>query len=72
MKAKSRRELVAAAKATDRVLRAGFYWVPQWYKGVHNLVFWDKFGYPKVKPKYDRGALQTWWYDAEKAAKLGQ
>ena len=72
VKAKSRRELVVAAKATDRVLRAGFYWVPQWYKGVHNLVFWDKFGYPKVKPKYDRGALSTWWYDAEKAAKLGR
>jgi len=24
-----------------------------------------------VKPKYDRGIVDTWWYDKEKAAKLG-
>jgi microcin C transport system substrate-binding protein len=70
MAAKSRSELVAATRAADRVLRAGHYWVPHWYKGVHNLAYWDKFGFPKVKPKYDRGALSTWWYDAERHAKL--
>lgn len=68
--AKSRAELVAATRAADRVLRAGYYWVPQWYKGAHNLAFWDKFGWPETKPKYERGALDTWWYDAEKAARL--
>ncbi len=72
MAAKSRAELVTATRAVDRVLRASHYWVPHWYKGAHNLVYWDKFGFPKVKPKYDRGALSTWWYDAEKAAKLAQ
>lgn len=70
MAAKSREELVAATRAVDRVLRAGHYWVPHWYKGAHNLAFWDKFGWPEVKPKYDRGALQTWWYDAARAEKL--
>ena len=70
--AKSRPELVAAARATDRVLRAGHYWVPQWYKGSHNIAYWNKFGRPAVKPKYERGALETWWYDAEKAQKLGR
>lgn len=68
--AKSRAELVTATRAADRVLRAGHYWVPQWYKGAHNLAFWDKFGWPETKPKYERGALDTWWYDAEKATKL--
>lgn len=68
--AKSRAELVTATRAADRVLRAGHYWVPQWYKGAHNLAFWDKFGWPETKPKYERGALDTWWYDAGKAAKL--
>lgn len=72
MAAKSRAELVAAARAADRVLRAGHYWVPQWYKGMHNLAFWDKFGYPEVKPKYERGALDTWWYDADKGKALGR
>ena len=70
--AKSREELIVATRAADRVLRAGHYWVPQWYKGAHNLAFWDKFGRPAVKPKYARGALETWWYDDEKVKALAQ
>ncbi len=70
MAAKSRDELVTATRAADRVLRAGHYWVPHWYKAAHNLAFWDIVSWPAVKPKYDRGALSTWWYDQEKAAKL--
>ncbi len=54
--AKTRDELVTATRAADRVLKAGHYWVPQWYKGAHNLAFWNKFGWPDVKPKYARGA----------------
>ncbi len=52
------------------MLRAGHYWVPHWYKPVHNVAFWDEFSRPQVKPKYDEGVIETWWYDAEKAAKL--
>jgi microcin C transport system substrate-binding protein len=70
VQAKSREELIAATRAADRVLRAGYYWVPQWYKGAHNLAFWDKFSWPEVKPKYERGALETWWIDAEKEKAL--
>lgn len=70
--AKSRDELVTAARAADRVLRAGHYWVPQWYKGSHQIAFWDKFGWPETKPKYARGALETWWFDSEKAKALGR
>jgi microcin C transport system substrate-binding protein len=70
--AKSRDELRAATRAADRVLRAGHYWVPQWYKGAHNLAFWNKFGWPDVKPKYARGATETWWYDSAKAKALSQ
>lgn len=70
LQAKSRDELRTAAHALDRVLRAGHYWVPQWYKAAHNLAFWDRFSWPQTKPKYARGVLDTWWYDAEKASKL--
>jgi microcin C transport system substrate-binding protein len=70
MEAKSREELNTATRALDRVLRAGHYWVPHWFKAAHNVVHWDKFGRPAVKPRYERGILHTWWYDAEKAAKL--
>ena len=58
--------------ALDRVLRAGHYWVPQWYKASHTIAIWDKFGRPAAKPAYDRGILDTWWIDAEKVKKLKQ
>ncbi len=70
LEAQSREELVTAIRALDRVLRAGHYWVPQWYKASHHIAYWNKFGRPETKPKYDRGIVDTWWYDAEKAAKL--
>ncbi len=70
LQARSRDELRTAAHALDRVLRAGHYWVPQWYKAAHALAFWDRFSWPATKPKYGRGVLDTWWYDAEKDAKI--
>jgi microcin C transport system substrate-binding protein len=70
--AKTRIELTHAARALDRVLRAGHYWVPQWYKAAHTLAYWNKFSKPAVKPKYGRGVIETWWYDKQKAAKLSR
>jgi microcin C transport system substrate-binding protein len=68
--AKSREELTTAARALDRVLRAGHYWVPHWYKASNSIAYWDKFSRPETKPRFDRGVLDTWWYAADKAAKL--
>jgi microcin C transport system substrate-binding protein len=68
--AKSRNELNTAARALDRVLRAGHYWVPHWYKPSFNIAYWNKFSRPNIKPRFDRGILDTWWYDDAKAAKL--
>lgn len=68
--AKSREELETAARALDRVLRAGHYWVPHWYKASNNVAYWDKFSRPETKPRFDRGILDTWWYDEAKTAKL--
>jgi microcin C transport system substrate-binding protein len=62
--------LVAACRALDRVLRAGRYWVPHWYKPAHWIAYWDMFGRPPTKPRYARGAPETWWFDVAKAAKL--
>ncbi len=70
IEAPSRKALIAATRALDRVLRAGHYWVPHWYKAAHHLVFWNKFSWPKVKPRYDRGVIETWWFDEAKAARL--
>jgi len=68
--AKSRDELETAARGLDRVLRAGHYWVPHWYKASNDIAYWDKFSRPEIKPRFDRGILDTWWYDTAKAAKL--
>lgn len=68
--AKSREDLTTAARAIDRVMRSGHYWIPHWYKASHTIAYWDKFGRPEIKPKFDRGIVDTWWYDEAKAAKL--
>jgi microcin C transport system substrate-binding protein len=67
--ANTRIELVAACRALDRVIRAGRYWIPQWYKATHWLAYWDVFAHPDKKPGFSRGAPETWWFDANKAAK---
>ncbi len=68
--ANTREELVFAARALDRVLRSGYYWVPHWYKPSHWIAYWDVFGRPATKPRYARGIPDTWWYDRDKAAKV--
>jgi microcin C transport system substrate-binding protein len=70
--ADSRAELTAACRALDRVLRSGRTWIPMWYKASHWLAYWDMFDKPAEKPRYDRGAPATWWYDAEKAKRIGK
>ena len=69
--APTRPDLVMSCKALDRVIRAGRYWVPQWYKASHWLAYWDVFDRPaQGKPKYGRGIPDTWWYDPQKAAQV--
>ena len=70
--AKTRAELTTACRALDRVIRAGRYWIPHWYKASHWIAYWDVFGRPAAKPRYSRGIPETWWYDPDKAAKLEQ
>jgi microcin C transport system substrate-binding protein len=69
--AATRDEQIVAARALDRVLRAGHYWIPQWYKASYTLVYWDIYDRPKVGPLYDRGVELTWWVDEARAAKRG-
>ena len=64
--ARSRPELIAATRALDRVLMWNHYVVPHWYKGSHTIAYWNKFSRPKIKPKYARGVIDTWWVDPEK------
>ena len=68
--AKSRGELTVATRALDRVLMWNRFVITQWYKGEHNVAYWNKYNRPKVSPKFSTGVLDTWWYDAEKAAMI--
>ncbi len=67
--ANSRPALVTACRALDRVIRAGRYWIPNWYKASHWIAYWDVFGRPPAQPRYFRGIPDTWWHDGAKAAK---
>jgi microcin C transport system substrate-binding protein len=71
--AKDRAGLVAATKALDRVLLWNFYVVPQFTYGFSRYARWDRFSHAEPLPKYGRSGLPTlWWYDAEKAARIGK
>ncbi len=70
--ATSRKEMTVAARALDRVLRAGYYWVPNWYKAVHTVAYWDMFGRPPAPPTYNFPMESTWWFDKDKAAAIGR
>lgn len=69
--ATTRAELTHAVRALDRVLRAGRYWVSAWYSGRHRVAYWDVFERPKVEPRYGFNPAGLWWYNAEKARKIG-
>ena len=69
--AKSREDLNAACRALDRILRAGRYWVPGWYNDSYWVAYWNVFSHPERQPLLGVGAPDTWWWDTEKAQKIG-
>ncbi len=70
LNAQSRDELKVSVHALDRVLRAIRFWVPQWYKNVHTVAYYDMYEHPANVPPFSLGNLDFWWYNAEKADKL--
>jgi microcin C transport system substrate-binding protein len=69
--ANTRAALNAAGRSLDRVLRAGHYWVPMWYLDSFWAASWNVFSRPERQPKFGVGAPGTWWWDEEKAKKIG-
>ncbi len=70
--AKTDEDLVAAARALDRILLWNHYVVPQWAYGKIRTARWDRFSRPAALPKYGMSAFPAlWWWDAEKAARTG-
>lgn len=69
--AKDRDDLVAATHALDRVLLWNHFMIPQWYLDYDRTARWDRFGRPDKLPEFSNGFPTIWWYDEEKAAKVG-
>ena len=60
----NRQQLVAAARALDRVLLHGDYLMPNWFIDTHRIAYGKNFSYPDLLPKYysaDNWVLKTWW-----------
>lgn len=67
--APTRKDLVIASRALDRVLQWGHYMIPNWHAPYDRIAYWDKFARPKVTPT--RGnQFFAWWIDAAKAQSL--
>ncbi len=70
--ATDRPSLEAATRALDRVLLWNHYVVPQFTYPFARYARWDRFSHADL-PKYARSGLPTlWWYDAEKAGRIGK
>ena len=70
MAAETRDELKVAVKTLDRVLRSYYFWIPQWFKDVHTVAYYDYYEHPKNLPPYDMGLLDFWWINNEKYNEL--
>ncbi len=71
LEATNREDLNLRTRALDRALRALHIWVPQWYKDVHTVAYWDVYEHGDVTlAPYALGASSWWWYSEEKAARL--
>jgi microcin C transport system substrate-binding protein len=71
--AADRPALEVATKALDRVLLWNFYVVPQFTYGFSRYARWDRFSHAEPLPQFGVSGLPSlWWYDADKAARIGK
>jgi microcin C transport system substrate-binding protein len=69
----SQEDLVAAARALDRVLLWETYVVPQWSFNKERVARWDRFSHPDPLPRYGiSGFPALWWWDDAKAERTGR
>jgi microcin C transport system substrate-binding protein len=62
--ATSRKQLVAAARALDRVLLHKYIVVTHWYSSTHRVAYRNRFGIPAKAPLYyqaDPYVISSWW-----------
>ncbi len=57
LEARTREDLVAAARALDRVLLSGFYVIPLYHVPVDRIAYWSNVHHPKKLPMIG----YKWW-----------
>jgi microcin C transport system substrate-binding protein len=71
-KATSMADINAACRALDRVFRAGRYWIPMWHAPTEWVAYWDMYERPERVAKFGPTAPGTWWFNADKARRIGR
>lgn len=71
VEAKTTEEFTAANRALDRILRAGHYFIFQWYKPTRWIAAWNYYDRPETTPPYDPGILDTWWTRPDRVEATG-
>lgn len=64
VRAKSRADLVAAARALDRVLVSGHYVIPHYFSPTHRVAYRNTLAMPATLPQHytaQEWVLTTWW-----------
>lgn len=64
LRAGSRDDLVAAARALDRVLMSGHYLIPHWFSRTHRVAYKNTLAFPQTLPLHytaQEWVLSTWW-----------
>jgi microcin C transport system substrate-binding protein len=65
-------DFVAALRALDRVLMWNFYYAPTMSRTKQGIVYWNRFGRAEHGRLVRSAAVDTWWWDAEKAATVAR
>ncbi len=60
VEARSRADLVTAARALDRVITGGFYWVPLFHQPAQWIARWDYVAAPAESSLFGY-LVETWW-----------
>ena len=68
--APDRETQVTITRALDRVLLWGHYVIPGSHSSAYRMAYWNKFSHLPKPARNGLGFPDTWWWDADKAARL--
>jgi microcin C transport system substrate-binding protein len=73
VKAQTRKDLITATRALDRVLTHSYYIVPHWYSATHRVAYKSDMGF-SIPPNYfaaESWILSTWWRNPPSNSQAG-